>query len=159
MTITSHTSWTRAHLTGDGKLCSINVPLLDLELDHIIPDELHLMLRVMDVLIQGLIDTALAYDRHQHRMSGSRRSYKALGGPMLNNLVTAIKGCGVHFCLYEQDNGKMEWPSLLGPDKLKLLKNLTNHFNNCQPTEIASDVERLWKVTQKLIDKLGIKYL
>ena len=53
----------------------------------------------------------------------------------------------------------MEWPSLLGPDKLKLLKNLTNHFNNCQPTEIASDVERLWKVTQKLIDKLGIKYL
>ena len=110
MTITSHTSRTRAHLTGDGKLCSINVPLLDLELDHIIPDELHLMLRVMDVLIQGLID--------------ARRSYKGLGGPMLNNLVTAIKGCGVHFCLYEQDNGKMEWPSLLGPDKLKLLKNL-----------------------------------
>ena len=80
-------------------------------------------------------------------MSSSRCSYKALDGHMLNNLVTAIKGCGVHFCLYEQENGKMEWPSLLGPDKFKLLKNLPNHFNDCQPTEMASDVERLWKVT------------
>ena len=106
------------------------------------------MLRVINVLIQGLIDTVLAYDRHQHRMSGSRCSYKALGGPMLNNLMTAIKGCGVHFCLYEQENGKMEWPSLLGPNKLKLFKNLPNHFNDCQPTEMANDVERLWKVTQ-----------
>ena len=150
MTIVSHTSRTHADLTGDGKLCSINVPLLDLELDH---DELHLMLRVMDVLIQGLIDTVLAYDRHQHRMLGSRRSYKALGGPMLNNLVTAIKGCGVHFCLYEQENGKMEWPAEI------VKKNVPNHFNDCQPTEMASDVERLWKVTQNLIDKLGIKYL
>ena len=91
MTIESHTPWTHADLSGDGKLGSINVPLLDLELDHVIPDELHLMPRVMDVLIQGLIDTALAYDRHQHRMSASCRSYKALGVAMLNNLVTAIK--------------------------------------------------------------------
>ena len=67
--------------------------------------------------------------------------------PMLNNLVTAIKGCGVHFCLYEQENGKMEWPSLLGPDKMKLLKNLPNHFNDCQLIEMVNDVERLWKVT------------
>ena len=64
MTITSHTPRTHSHLKGDGKLCSINVPFLDLELNHVIPDELHLMLRVMDVLIQGLIDTVLAYDRH-----------------------------------------------------------------------------------------------
>ena len=37
-----------------------NAPLLELELDHIIPDELHLVLRVMDMLIQALIGTAVA---------------------------------------------------------------------------------------------------
>ena len=148
MKITAHNSRSRADLIGDGKLGSINIPLLDLELDHVIPDELHLMLRVMDMLIQALIDTVLAYDRHQHRLSRSRSSYKALDGPMLNNLMTAIKKCGVYFCLYEQEDGTMEWPSLLGPDKIKLLKQLPKEFKNCQPAEMATDVEKLWQVIQ-----------
>ena len=146
MTITSHTPRIHAHLKGDGKLGSINIPLLDLELNHVIPDELHLMLRVMDVLIQGLIDTVLAYDRHQHRLSRSHRSFKPLDGPMLNNLVMSIRKCGIYFCLYEQADGSMEWPSLLGPDKIKLLKQLPNEFGNCQPAEMAEDVQQLWKV-------------
>lgn len=149
MTITSHNLRTHMHLGGDGKLGSINVPLLDLELDHVIPDELHLMLRIMDVLIQGLIDTAMVYDRHQHRLSHCRCSYKALDGLMLNNLMTAIRKCGVYFCLYEQGDGTMEWPSLLGPDKIKLLKQLPREFTNCQPPEMATDVQKLWQVKIK----------
>ena len=87
MTITSHTQRTHAHLKGDGKLCSINVPLLDLELNHVIPDELHFMLRVMDgAHSRTYRHCVLAYDRHQHRLSRSRRSFKPLDGPMLNNL-------------------------------------------------------------------------
>ena len=147
MTISRHEARTRADLNGSGKLSSINIPLIDVELDHVIPDELHLMLRVMDVLIQGLIDTVLAYDRHQHRLSGSRRSYKALDGYMLNNLMMAIRNCGVYFCVYEQEDGKMEWPSLLGNDKLKLLKHLPDRFGDCQPAEIVTEVKTLWKVT------------
>ena len=49
---------------ADGNFSSIHKLLLDLELDHIIPDELHLMLRISDVLIKALIDTARTYDRH-----------------------------------------------------------------------------------------------
>lgn len=45
-------------------MASLEAFLIDLELDHFIPDELHLMLRVMDVLIQAFTDTALAYNRH-----------------------------------------------------------------------------------------------
>jgi len=105
---------------GNGKLGRINIPLLDLELDHVIPDELHLMLRVMDVLIQGLIDTVLVYDRHQHRLSHSHSSYKALDGCMLNNLVMSIRKYGVYFCLHEQGDETMEWLSLLGPDKIQV---------------------------------------
>ena len=33
-------------------------------------DELHLMLRVTDTLINALIDTARAYDYHQHGCKG-----------------------------------------------------------------------------------------
>ena len=36
-------------------MASLEAFLIDLELDHFIPDELHLMLRVMDVLIQALM--------------------------------------------------------------------------------------------------------
>ena len=122
--IISHASW--------------DIPLLDLELEHVIPDELHLMLRVMDVVIQDLIDTVLAYNRHRHRLSHSHGSFKPLDGPMLNNLVMSIRKCRVYFCLYEQGNGSMEWPPLLGPDKIKL-----NKFGNCQPAEMAKDVQKL----------------
>ena len=96
MTISRHEAQTCADLNGSGKLSRINIALIDVELDHVIPDELHLMLSVMDVLIQGLIDTVLAYDRHQHRLSASHRSYKTLDGHMLNNLMMAIRNCGVY---------------------------------------------------------------
>jgi len=116
------------------------------ELHHVIPDELRLMLRVMDVLIQGLIDTVLAYNRHQHRLSGSCYSHNALDGHMLNNLMMAIRNCG-YISVYEQEDGKMEQPSLLGNNKLKLLKHLPDRFGDCHPAEMVTDVKTLWKVT------------
>lgn len=62
MKITSHMLKTGAHLQGDGKFESINAPVMEMKLDHVIPDQLHLILRVMDVFIQAHIDTMLAYD-------------------------------------------------------------------------------------------------
>ena len=59
------------------------------------------MLRVTDVLIKALIETARTYDKHQHRVLGIRHSYKALDGPLLKNLILAIRGCGVYFNVYE----------------------------------------------------------
>ncbi len=64
----NHETRALSDLKGDGEFSSINKPLLDLELDHIVPDELHLMLRVTDVLIKALIETARTYDKHQHRI-------------------------------------------------------------------------------------------
>ena len=121
-----HEKRRRSDLKADGEFSNINKPLLDLELDHIVPDELHLMLRVTDVLIKALIETAIAYDKHQHRVQRIRRSYKVLDGPLLSKLILAIRECGVHFNVYDdRENETVEWPSLLGPDKIKLL-------NSCQ---------------------------
>ena len=46
-----------------GNYCCVNPPLLNIELDHIIPDELHLLLRIMDVLNGNLVADAVEWDR------------------------------------------------------------------------------------------------
>ena len=42
--------------------CCIHPPLLDIELDHVVPDELHLLLRIMDVMIKNIIMDAVSWD-------------------------------------------------------------------------------------------------
>lgn len=42
-----------------------NIPILNIEPDHVIPDELHLMLRVGDILIRNLINYIVTYTRKQ----------------------------------------------------------------------------------------------
>ena len=42
--------------------CSVKTPLLNIELDHVIPGELHLLLRIMDVLINNLVKDAINWD-------------------------------------------------------------------------------------------------
>ena len=42
--------------------CSVKTPLLNIELDHVIPGELHLLLRIMDVLINNLVKDTINWD-------------------------------------------------------------------------------------------------
>ena len=42
--------------------CCVHQPLINIPLDHIILDELHLMLRVTDVLINNLIEDVMQWD-------------------------------------------------------------------------------------------------
>ena len=39
-----------------------------------------------------------------------------------------------------------DWPSLMGPDKLKLLKQLPNKMVGCQPPDMVAPTQKLWKV-------------
>ena len=83
-------------------------PLLRIELDHIIPDELHLMLQVTDVLLEALMSTVTSFDLHQHHRdqvqhSGRRhRALDILEGPMLKKLIAAINSCGVAFHVWKE---------------------------------------------------------
>jgi len=65
---------------------------------------------------------------------------------MLECLVNKITACGVNFKVRKGDNGSLEWTSLVGPDKLKVLKSLPPNFSQCQPSDIHKLVENLWKV-------------
>ena len=44
-----------------------HLPLLNIDPDHIIPDELHLLLRITDILTSNLISAAKTDDQNQKR--------------------------------------------------------------------------------------------
>ena len=115
------------------------LPLLNIDPDHIIPDELHLLLRITDVLLSNLISAAKTDDKKH------KRNCKLLEGPMINRLINNIRSSGVNFNIWEKDGGNFEYTSLMGDDK-KLLKNLPPKLIDCQPTRFAFDVKQLWEV-------------
>ena len=83
---------------------SLHKPMPNIELDHVIPDELHLLLRVTDVLINNIITSAISYD-----LSNSTGRPKPLEGPMITLLLKDIcKPIGNQFNVYEKD-GKNGW--------------------------------------------------
>jgi hypothetical protein len=47
---------TKAHLE------CINCPLVDIPLTHVIPDELHLLLRIADRILQNVVDEVMERD-------------------------------------------------------------------------------------------------
>jgi len=44
---------------GKGDYCCVKEPLLNIDLHHVIVDELHLLLRVMDVMLNNIITKSL----------------------------------------------------------------------------------------------------
>jgi len=137
----------RSDLTGNGDLCCNKPPLLDIELNHIVPDELHLMLRIMDVLIEAIICTVTTYDIQEHHKTRKSGTIEILNGPMLQKLLTAINDCGVQFHTWKNQESKaLKWTSLQGSDKLKLLKNVPDKLHYCHPRGMALEVQDLWKV-------------
>jgi len=67
---------------------------------------------------------------------------------MIQKLQTSFNGYGVVFRMWHDNDKdkKLNWTSLMGPDKLKLLKLLPDKLYDCQPDDMASDVADLWKV-------------
>ena len=50
----------------------VNAPLIDIPLGHVIPDELHLLLRITDILIQNLILAASSHDLNVSKIPQSK---------------------------------------------------------------------------------------
>ena len=67
-----------------------NQPLFEIELDHIVVDELHLLLRISYRLIDALV-TRMAQLDHSCRVHGTGPPHH------MNKLVTAIRSCGISF--------------------------------------------------------------
>ena len=118
-------------------------PLVSIPINKIVIDELHLMLRVTDLLTSALINDAIKKDR----LAGAK---KALEGPNLAKLIEAVRRCGVTFAVWEARNadgsgsGRVECTSLMGPDKRKVLKRLPEHVKGCLTAATEEKVLALW---------------
>lgn len=75
---------------ADKHLGSKHPPLLELEPSSYVLDELHLLLRVSDILIRNLIHLADQLDQRQKQRDGAH-------GNHMQTLQTLVNSCGVQF--------------------------------------------------------------
>ena len=119
-------------------------PLLDIELDHIIVDELHLLLRITDVLTSNLITEVIEWDIEENLESTSNKQVH------LNKLINSIRSCGVSFDVWKKKNadGKessiYDWTSLMGNDKKILLYHLPEKMHDFLRSETVDKVIKIW---------------
>lgn len=124
-------------------------PLLEIELDHVLPDELHLLLRITDILLENLITSSIDWDKELEldRRRGQLRGVK------LAETVTEIRSCGITFDVWQEktatkkETGNYKWTSLRGDDKKKLLHKLPKSKNFgllFKSPDTAETVRKIW---------------
>ena len=124
-------------------------PLLKVELDHVVLHELHvhLLLRVMDVLINNLVKEAVEWDKKENfnkRKADQKDSH-------VKTLQSTIRSCGISFVIWEKTNadgkgsGQYNFTSLLGSDKKKLPSDLPQKLDACTHKNTCQTVIQIWK--------------
>ena len=117
-------------------------PILSLEPESVLIDELHLLLRVGDVLIRNLVWEIVD--------ANGRSTHTTTPTTPFTSLVSAIQQCGVCFRVWERrdadgkPSGKYDWTSLMGED-MKVLRLLPTQFNTLR-ADICQIMESIWKV-------------
>ena len=76
--------------TVQQRLGCIHQPLFDIELDLVVVDELHLLLRITDRLISALVHRMAQLDHKSQMHSQGQTNH-------MDQLVSAINSCGVTF--------------------------------------------------------------
>ena len=89
-----------AKLPKGQNYCCVHQLLLNVPPDHIVLDELHLMLRITDILINNLIDDAMQWDDKD----AVRKTRIVSTGEHVKRLVDIIRSCGVSFSVWEKRN-------------------------------------------------------
>ena len=77
-----------------GCICT---PLVNIEPNSVVLDELHLMLHIGDVLIRNLILFAHSQDHYSQERLGERTHH-------IQELQKAISSCGVSFHIWQNEN-------------------------------------------------------
>ena len=143
--------------------CCCHKPLLVIPLDHIILDELHLMLRITDILTENLIEDAMQWNGKESSSSTKKRSVEK--SEHVQKLMEAINICGVSFSIWEKRNadgkgsGAWDWTSLMGDDRKKLSRELPMGLasNNWLQRSTCHIVVQLWKVgTVHILHNLSV---
>ena len=118
-------------------------PLINAEPAKIIPDELHLFLRIYDILLQNLLDDC--------RQQDSKAAVLKQKSDCLERLVTRINECGVNFNIWtDKQTGTEQYTSLTGVDFRKLGLELPSKLFFIINHETHDDVVFLWRELREI---------
>ena len=128
-------------------LGSIHPPLLNIELTKVVVDELHLLLRVTDVLIRNLISLAASRDHEEQQRWGECSNH-------IRQLEQAVQSCKVTFTIWQHvegdgrpQPGKYDCTSFNGTERLRVLCTLPAKFDTILPGDLAVPMAQLWNVS------------
>ncbi|VDH98716.1 Hypothetical predicted protein [Mytilus galloprovincialis] len=116
-------------------------PLLKIDVDYYVPDELHLMLRVSDILLRNMINDC------KNKDDKIRKEIKSGCKPInIDNFEDLVQSCGVvfHICTPKGSND-LEWTSLSGGEKIKLLKYLPEKLLNSDVLKTDTKEKVVWQ--------------
>ncbi|XP_065175871.1 uncharacterized protein LOC135805713 isoform X2 [Sycon ciliatum] len=140
----THTDMTTLYKekTTDKRLGSHQAPLLTIDLTNVVLDELHLLLRVVDRLLGCIICTAQAEDQKQGEKKQLGTKVKCIMATIKEHVYTPFK-----IWLKKNENGQdtssLDWTSIDGCIKKKLLDRLPEHFPTFMDAETAVAV-KVW---------------
>ena len=127
--------------------CCHQPPLFNIDLDHVVPDELHLLLRVTDILTGNLVLECIDWDKEEE-IDCPRGSVR---GFHLQKLIEMVRSCGVSFDVWEKrdadgkSSGQHDWTSLMGSDKKRLLAELPQKMAAILHPETVDGIIAIWK--------------
>ncbi|KAL9977700.1 hypothetical protein ACROYT_G015133 [Oculina patagonica] len=137
----------------------IRSPLLNIPIENIRVDELHLLLRVTDRLEKNIQNDAIEKDKKYNlNKAPSARKYTNM-----QKTIEAINNCGVSLSVWDKRNadgtpsGLYDWTSMVGNEKKKVLRSLPEKFPQILDPEHCNTISKILKATEwiKLYLSLG----
>lgn len=106
---------------------------------HVITDELHMLMRIFDVLLRNLIDDAKDKD--------DIAKLKEETGDYLETLVEKVRSCGVTFSIWQPRYGKgeIDWSLMTGEDVKKVLNSLLDKLVFVVHNETLDETMQIWR--------------
>ncbi|XP_068678807.1 uncharacterized protein [Montipora foliosa] len=125
----------------------IRPPLLNIPIENIRVDELHLLLQVTDRLEKNILNNAIEKDKKDNlNKAPSARKHKNM-----QKTIEAINSCGVSFSVWKKRNadgtpsGLYDWTSMVGNEKKKVLRSLPEKFPQILDPEHCDTITKIWK--------------
>lgn len=116
-------------------------PLLKIPVSNTIIDELHLMLRIVDVLLDNCLLHVCDRDK---KLGFQNKNFKTKSR---DSFVESVRSCGVSFEVWDKpgEPGNLTFTALMGDEKKKILKNLPQKFPDFIDEDHCSDVQQVWQ--------------
>lgn len=128
------------------RLGSQHSPLFHVEPENVVIDELHLLLRISDILVRNLILEMVRLDKKDKVMQAGDQQH-------LRDFVKAIRSCGLTFDVWEtrdgdgKPQGRYDWTALTGRERKQLIEKLPSKLRVLLPEEVGGSVISLWNVS------------